>query len=181
MEITNFIKLYEKSFVENWDLPALTDYVSGKTMNYSELATNIAKIHMFFMNLGVKQGDKIAICGKDSVNWVMVYMATVTYGAVIVPILADFNPHDVTHIVNHSEAELLFVSKSVWEPMEPEKLLNLKGVLSIDDFKCLDERPGVEINRTLRLLTRRFRTQYPKGYTSYDIHMRTVIIPRSWR
>lgn len=170
MDITNFIKLYEKSFVENWDLPALTDYVSGKTMNYSELAINIAKIHMFFMNLGVKQGDKIAICGKDSVNWVMVYMATVTYGAVIVPILADFNPHDVTHIVNHSEAELLFVSKSVWEPMEPEKLLNLKGVLSIDDFKCLDERPGAEINRTLRLLTRRFRTQYPKGYTSYDIH-----------
>lgn len=169
MEITNFIKLYEKSFRENWELPALSDYVTGKTINYSELAINIAKMHLFFNNMGIKPGAKIAICGHDSMNWVMVYLATVTYGAVIVPILAEFNPHDVTHIVNHSEAELLFVSKSVWEPMEPDMLLNLKGVLSIEDFKCLEERPGFEMNRTLRLLTRRFRSLYPRGYRPENV------------
>ena len=169
MEITNFIKLYEKSFRENWELPALSDYVTGKTINYSELAINIAKMHLLFNNMGIKPGAKIAICGRDSMNWVMVYLATVTYGAVIVPILAEFNPHDVTHIVNHSEAELLFVSKSVWEPMEPDMLLNLKGVLSIEDFKCLEERPGFEMNRTLRLLTRRFRSLYPHGYRPENV------------
>lgn len=170
MTITNFIKLYEKSFIENWDLPALSDYVTGSTLNYSDVATSIARIHLLFENLGIVPGDKIAICGKDSVNWVLIYMATVTYGAVIVPILPEFNPHDVTHIVNHSEAEFFFVSRAVWEPIEPDKLLNLKGVIAIDDFKCLDEKTGIEINRNLRLLTRRFRSRFPKGYTSNHIH-----------
>lgn len=166
IQIDNFIKIYEKSFIENWDLPALTDYVSGRGMTYGEFATAIAKIHLFFENMGIRPGDNIAVCGKDSMNWVLIYMATVTYGAVIVPILPEFNPHDVTHIVNHSEATLFFVSQSVWEPIEPEKLLNVRGVIGIDDFKCLDEKPGEEINRTLRLLTRRFRSRYPRGYTS---------------
>ena len=169
MEIRNFIKIYERSFIENWDLPALTDYVSGKTIPYSELATSIAKIHTFYKGIGIKPGDKIALCGKDSINWVLIYMATVTYGAVIVPILAEFNPVDITHIVNHSEAHLLFISENVWEPMEPEKLLHVRGVLKIDDWKVLHECCGEEMISAMRQLNRRFRRAYPKGFTSEDV------------
>ena len=170
VKIENFVKIYERSFIENWDLPALTDYVTRKTMTYADVATAIAKIHLYFNAIGLKKGDKVAICGKDSVNWVLMYMATVTYGAVIVPILSEFNPVDVTHIVNHSEAKLFFVSKAIWEPMEPEALLNLRGAISIDDFQLLLEREGERLDHHLRQLTRRFRRTYPKGYRSEDIH-----------
>ena len=169
VKIENFVKIYEKSFIENWELPALTDYVTQKTMTYADMATAIAKIHLYFESIGLSKGDKVALCGKDSVNWVLIYMATVTYGAVIVPILSEFNPVDVTHIVNHSEAKIFFVSKAVWEPMEPDALLNLRGALSIDDFHLLLERDGDRLCHHLRQLTRRFRRIYPKGYTSEDI------------
>ena len=92
VKIENFVKIYEKSFIENWELPALTDYVTQKTMTYADMATAIAKIHLYFESIGLSKGDKVALCGKDSVNWVLIYMATVTYGAVIVPILSEFNP-----------------------------------------------------------------------------------------
>lgn len=169
IRIDNFISIYEKSFIENWDLPALSDYVSGKTMTYGDLAGNIAMIHLFFKTAGIKQGAKIALCGKDTPEWVMVYMATVTYGAVIVPILSEFNPVDVTHIVNHSEADLLFISESIFEQMEPEKLLKVKGVFNIRDWRLLYESRGEEMARNIRLLRRRFRRAYPKGYTSEDV------------
>lgn len=167
-EIQNFIKLYEKSFAENWHLPALSDY--GKTpITYGELAEEIEKIHMLFESLGIKQGDKIALCGKDSSKWVKVFMATITYGAVIVPILADFNPVDVTHIVNHSEAYLFFVSDSIWEHIEPEKLLNVKGVVSIDREISVHEIAEIELSRNLRLLKRRFNRKFPEGFKPSDI------------
>lgn len=167
--IDNFIKLYEKSFAENWELPALTDYSKGYTQTYGEMAEEIAKIHMLFENLGIKQGDKIALCGKDSATWVKIFMATVTYGAVIVPILSEFNPADITHIVNHSEALMLFISDSIWEHIEPDKLLIVKGVISIDSKKTLHEKPDFELSRNLRLLKRRFNKKYPAGYKASDI------------
>lgn len=166
--ILNFIKIYERSFIENWDLPALTDYVGGKTYTYGNLATDIAKTHIFFESIGLKPGDKVALCGKDSVEWVKIYMSVITYGAVIVPILADFNPVDVTHIVNHSEARLLFISTGVWEHIIPEDLLNIKGVCSCDKPEVLLER-DVELKKDVKLINRRFRRRYPKGYTSHDI------------
>lgn len=169
VNITNFIKLYEKSFIENWNLPALTEYVSRRHLTYGEMATTIARIHLMYETIGLKPGDKVAICGKDSINWVLVFMATVTYGAVIVPILPEFNPHDVAHIVNHSEAKFFFVSQSIWELMEPDQLLNLRGVFSVDDFKCMEQRNGEELLRALRLLTRRFRSRYPRGYRSENV------------
>lgn len=166
--IENFIKLYEKSFAENWELPALSNY-GGELQTYGQMAEEIAKIHMLFKSLGIKQGDKIALCGKDSATWVKIFMATVTYGAIIVPILSDFNPVDVTHIVNHSEAYMLFVSDSIWEHMEPDKLLNVKGVISIEQKKPLHEDPAIELSRNLRLLKRRFKRKYPDGYKAEDI------------
>ena len=168
IKIDNFIKLYEKSFAENWDLPALSDY--GKDpQTYGQMAEEIAKIHMLYKSIGICQGDKIALCGKDSATWVKIFMATVTYGAIIVPILSDFNPVDVTHIVNHSEALLLFVSDHIWEHMEPDKLLNVKGVISIEQKKLLHEVPEIELSRSLRLLKRRFKRKYPNGFKPQNI------------
>lgn len=169
IKVENFIKLYEHSFIENWALPALTDYPTGKTLTYGEMAADIAMTHLFFKSIGLKPGSKVALCGKDSSTWVKIYMATVTYGAVIVPILADFNPVDITHIVNHSGAELLFVGENIWEHMEPETLLNVKGVLSTDRNVLLHETGKVETARNLRLLKRRFHRLYPSGYKSTDV------------
>ena len=165
----NFIRIYKRSFIENWDLPALTRYVSGRTLSYADVATTIAKMHMLFDSVGVRHGMKIALCGKDSINWVLVYMAAVTYGAVIVPILSEFNPVDIMHIVNHSEAHLLFVSSSIWESVDPDSLINVKGVLCVDDMEVLHEKDGTEVTRARRLLNRRFRRRYPEGYSSEDV------------
>ena len=166
MQLKNFIKIYEKSFIENWELPALTDYPTGRTLNYSDVAREIALSHVLFESLGIHRGSKIALCGKDTSAWVVAYMAAVTYGAVIVPILSEFNPVDITHIVNHSEAEILFISESIWEHIEPDRLLKVKGVFSIDDKKILHEGTGLELARAVRLLKRRFNRRYPDGFTS---------------
>lgn len=164
-----FAKIYEKSFIENWDLPALSEYTTRRRLTYGEMAHDIALTHLLFETIGLKPGDKVALCGKDSINWVITYMATVTYGAVVVPILAEFNPVDITHIVNHSEARLLFVGAAVWEHIEPERLLRVKAAVSLDDKGLLYEAAGTEISRHLRLLRRRFRRRYPGGYTSHDV------------
>ncbi|MDE5674427.1 MAG: AMP-binding protein [Muribaculaceae bacterium] len=169
INVSNFIKLYEKSFIENWDLPALSEYGKPGVMNYSHLATDIALTHLLFESIGIRKGNKIALAGRDSAEWVKTYMAVVTYGAVIVPILSDFNPLDITHIVNHSGAELLFISNSIWEHIEPEALLNVKGVMSLDSREVLYEAAGVEMHRHMRLLKRRFHRKYPNGYSSLDI------------
>ena len=168
-EIQNFIKIYEKSFIENWDLPALTEYPTGHTLSYGDLAYHIALTHLFFESIGLKPGDKVVVCGKDSIAWVMAYMATVTYGAVIVPVLADFNPVDITHIINPSEAELVFISETVWEHIEPEALLRVKAVIGLESKNVLHESAGVEVMRHMRLLKRRFNRRYPDGFSSNDV------------
>lgn len=168
-EIENFIKIYERSFIENWDLPALSDYITGKTVTYGEFAGEIARMHIFFESIGLKKGDRVALCGKDSVQWVKLYMGTVTYGAVIVPILAEFNPVDITHIVNHSGALLFFVSHQIWEHIQPESLLNIKAAVAIDNAEVLYESGNVEIRRDMSLVKRRFRRRYPEGYTARDV------------
>jgi long-chain acyl-CoA synthetase len=169
IKIENFIKIYERSFIENWDLPCLSEYGRDNTVTYAEFARSVAMTHLLFESIGVKPGDKVALCGKDSAEWVKVYMATVTYGAVIVPILSEFNPRDVTHIVNHSGATLLVVSDHIWEHMEPSALLNVKGVMSLESRQVLHESPDVEMQRHIRLLKRRFNRRYPNGYTSHDV------------
>lgn len=169
IRIENFIKLYEKSFIENWELPALTDYTTKATLTYGDLATKIAQIHLFLDSIGLRKGDKVAICGKDSVEWITIYMATVTYGAVIVPILSEFNPVDITHIVNHSGAHLFFVNESIWEHMEPDALLHVRGVIAIGTAHLLYEGENTELARDIRLMKRRFRRTFPKGYDSTDV------------
>ena len=169
LKIKNFIKIYEQSFTENWDLPVLSEFGKNNTITYAVLAEDIAKMHLLFESIGIKVGSKIALCGKDSAAWVKVYMAAVTYGAIIVPILSEFNPRDIAHIVNHSEAELLFVSEHIWEHLEAETLLSVKGVLNLDKREVLHEASGVELMRHLRLLKRRFNRKYPDGYRPCNV------------
>lgn len=168
-EIDNFIKIYERSFIENWDLPALSEFGRDNTRSYADVARVIARTHLLFETIGIKQGAKIALCGKDSANWVIAYMATITYGAVIVPILSDFNPRDIIHIVNHSEAEILFISDHIWEHIDPESLLNIKGAISLEREVPLFEAPESELLRHMRLLKRRFNRRYPQGFNDTDV------------
>lgn len=116
----NFIKLYENSFKENWDLPCYTDYGEDTTFTYGQVAEEIAKIHLLFQYCSLRRGDKISIIGKNTSRWCIAYLATVTYGAIVVPILQDFKPNDVHHIVNHSESTFLFTSDNIWENLEEE-------------------------------------------------------------
>lgn len=165
----NFIKIYEKSFQENWDLPALTDYVEQKTLTFADVAKEIARFHILFRECQIRRGDKIALIGRDCANWCVVYMAAVTYGAIIVPILPDFNPNDVHHIINHSESVFLFVSDRIWDTLEEEKISEIRSVFSLTDFRCLHQRDGENIQKLLKELDSRFTEEYPNGFTRENI------------
>ncbi len=133
----NFIRLFEDGFRKYWEMPGFTNYGEGITLTYGEIARKIAELHLLFETCGVKPNDKIALIGRNNANWAITYIATVTYGAIIVPILQDFNPNDVHHITNQTEAKLLFVGDLIWENLEEEKLTTVKAVFSLTNFNCL--------------------------------------------
>lgn len=128
----------EESIRNNWDIEALSNY-REKGSTYKEIAEKIIKFHLFFKEIGISEGDKIALVGRNSANWCTVYLATVTYGAVIVPILPDFKPEDLMNLINHSDATLLYVDDKIWESLDKNKLALIKGVVSTDDFSLLTE------------------------------------------
>lgn len=165
----NFIKLYEKSFRENWDLPCYTDYGEKVTYTYGQVAQEIAKMHLLFKHCQLRRGDKIAIIGKNNTRWCIAYMATITYGGIVVPILQDFNPNDVHHIVSHSESVFLFTADNIWEHLEEERLSGLRGVFSLTDFRCLYQRDGETIQRFLKHQEESMYEAYPKGFRKEDV------------
>lgn len=164
-----FIQIYQDSFRKNWDLPALTDYSTQNTLLYKELAEEIAKVHILLQKCGIKKGDKIALVGKNTPQWCIVYMATITYGAVLVPILQDFNPQDICHIVNHSDSVLLFINDSIWAHIDPTALSQIRAAISIDKSNCLFQRDGEKIDQFLAGLDDDFIATYPQGVTPEDI------------
>jgi len=133
----NFIRLFEDGFRKNWDLPGFSNYGENLTLTYAEIAHKIAELHLLFEQCQLQRNDKIALIGKNNANWAITYLATVTYGAIIVPILQDFNSNDVHHITNHSESKLLFVGDAVWENLEEEKLTTVKAIFSLTNFNCI--------------------------------------------
>ena len=165
----NFIKIYEKSFKENWDLPALTDYNTRETFTYGEVAEQIARLHLLFKYCQIRRGDKIALVGRNTPRWCIAFMATVSYGAIIVPILQDFNANDVQHIVNHSDSVLLFAGDLIWENLEVDKLSQLRATISLVDYTCLDQRDGECITQCLGDIDKLFKKAYPKGFTRDDV------------
>ena len=165
----NFIKLYENSFKENWDLPCYTDYGEDNAFTYGQVAEEIAKLHLLFQHCSLRRGDKISIIGKNTSRWCIAYMATITYGAIVVPILQDFKPNDVHHIVNHSESTFLFVSDNIWENLEEEALGNLRAVFSLTDYRCLHQRDGETIQKFMRNIDTAMKKAYPKGFQKENI------------
>ncbi|MDR0428273.1 MAG: AMP-binding protein [Dysgonamonadaceae bacterium] len=169
MNKDNFIKLFEESFKNNFDLPALNDYATETAFTYGELAEEIEKLHILFAEYKIRKGDKIALIGKNTSRWCIAYMATITYGAVIVPILQDFNPNDVHHIINHSDSVLLFSSDLIRESLEEEKLPGLRGILSLTDFGLQYQRKGANIDSLAQKFDEKWNKKYPKGFGPDDI------------
>lgn len=134
-----FIGYIEQSIIKNWDANALTDY-KGITLQYKDVARKIAKFHIILEMAGIQPGDKIAVCGRNSAHWAVTFLATVTYGAVIVPILHEFKADNIHNIVNHSEAKLLFVGDQVWENLNEDRMPLLEGISSLTDFAPLVSR-----------------------------------------
>lgn len=174
----DLLQIYQHSFADNFPLPALTDYNSGKTISYGDLARRIARLHLFFEQAGVVPGDKIALLGRNTPNWVITFMATITYGAVIVPVLNDFNPADAQHIINHSDAVMLFVSDGIFPSLDFDSLTEIRAVVSLDTRTVIAER-APRCNETRRVptthksivtnLTRNFRKRYPGGFAPKDV------------
>lgn len=162
-------RIYADSFRENFALPCLTDYITKETLTYGDFARRIARMHMLFREAGIRQGDKVALLGKNNINWVTTFMATLTYGAVVVPILNDFNPRDAQHIVNHSDSVLLFAADNIFESMDFECMPEIRAVVSLDTRRCMAQREGTDMERILRNLTRHFRKAYPHGYSANDV------------
>lgn len=165
----NLIKIYENSFKENREAPALSDYFKRETFSYFEMAREIAKIHLLFEECRIKKGDKIALIGRNNPRWCICYIATITYGAVIVPILQDFAANDIHHIINHSESQLLFCGDTFWDAIEESQIENVKAAFSLTDFHCLFERRGVSIGKYQRDIIKHYRKKYAHGFGPEDI------------
>lgn len=138
-QVPSFNALIEKTIIDNWDLDALTDY-QGSTLQYHDVARKIEKLHILFENSGVVKGDKIALCGRNSSQWAVAFLATLTYGAVAVPILHEFNAEQIHNIVNHSEARLLFVGDHVATIIDPAKMPGLEGIINNPDYSLMISR-----------------------------------------
>jgi long-chain acyl-CoA synthetase len=167
----NLLTIYANSFKDNWELPALTDYITGNTMSYCDFARTVARYHLFFEHAGIKKGDKIALMGKNTTNWVTIFISTITYGAVIVPVLQEFNPQDAQHIINHSDADILFVTNHLWETFEFERMPKLKAAISLDNLSVHAERFPEEdfISKLLKNLDNIFNETYKAGFNVRDV------------
>lgn len=169
----NFIKYIENSLKENWDLPALSDY-HGKDFKYSDVARKIAKMHIMFEECEIKKGDKIALIGKNSANWAITYLAVISYGATIVPILPDFHPDDVHHIVNHSDSIVLFAGDHIWENLDEKSMPNLRAIFSLTDFTILIEGSNEKIKSIYDNLPNLYDDVYPGGITTETLNFDEV-------
>ena len=165
----NLIRIYQESFRNNRELPALTDYFKKETFSYYEMAKEIAKLHMLFEQCGIQKGDKIALIGRNNPRWVIAYIATITYGAVIVPILQDFNPNDINHIINHSESKIIFLGDNYWDVIDEDRVKGIKAAFSLTDYRCIFERDGEDITTFQRNIIKHYRVRYPQGFSAGDI------------
>ena len=166
-EIKSFNQCIEESIKKNWDLDALTDY-KGATLQYHDVARKIEKLHILFENSGIQKGDEIALCGRNMSHWAVAFLATLTYGAVAVPVLHEFTADQIHHIVNHSEARLLFVGDVVAGEITPDMMPALEGIINLPDFSLM-------VSRTEKLyyarenLNRLYGEKFPKYFRKDDV------------
>ena len=159
---SSFNVYIQRAIVENWDQDALTDY-QGITLQFHDVARKIEKLHILFENSDVKQGDKIAICGRNSAHWAVAYLATLTYGAVAVPILHEFNGEQIQNIVNHSESKLLFIGDYAVKTIDPEQMPALEGIINIPDFSLMVSR-SERLTYAREHLNLMFGSKYPMAF-----------------
>lgn len=163
MNNKSFNKYIERAIKENWERIALSDF-DGVSYHYKDIARKIAKIHLLLESAGIEKGDKVAICGKNSAHWAVAFFAAITYGAVPVPILHEFKADNIHHIVNHSEAKLLFVGDGVWENLNGSLMKNLRGIFLLNDFSLLQSESERLIDMRNRL-NEYFGRKYPSRFT----------------
>ena len=164
----SFNSLIEKSIVENWNLDALTDY-KGKTLQYHDVARKIEKLHILYENCGIQKGDKIALCGRNSSSWAVAFLATLTYGAIAVPILHEFTADQIHNIVNHSDAKLLFVGDIVATVVDATKMPGLEGIIYIPDYSLVVSRTE-KLTYAREHLNEMFGIRYPKYFRAKHVH-----------
>ena len=166
--MTSFNEIIEKSIIDNWDLDALTDY-KGITLQYHDVARKIEKLHIMFENSGVERGDKIALCGRNSAHWAVAFLATLTYGAVAVPILHEFTPEQIHNIVNHSEAKILFVGDIVGTQVDATKMPSLEGIINIPDYSLALSRTD-KLTYAREHLNELYGRKFPKYFRREHVH-----------
>lgn len=167
MEFQSVNKLLEKSFRENWDRPALSNY-KGQDLAYRDVARRIAKLHIAFEQCGLEKGDKVAICSRNQANWGVSFLAALTYGAVPVPILHEFKPGNIHYLVNHSEAKVLFVDDVIWENLSEAEMPGLYVVVQINNFNFLYSKTE-EMSQVRLHLNESFGHRYPNNFGPEDL------------
>ena len=165
---SSFNAYIQNAIVGNWDQDALTDY-QGITLQYHDVARKIEKLHILFENSNVKQGDKIALCGRNSAHWAVAFLATLTYGAVAVPIQHEFNGEQIHNIVNHSDAKLLFIGDYAVKTIDPEKMPALEGIINLPDFSLLISRKEA-LTYAREHLNLMFGSKYPMAFRKEHVH-----------
>ena len=171
METTSsLIQLIEESIRKNWNLDAMTDY-KGATLQYKDVASKIEKMHILFEHAGIKKGDKIALCGRNSANWTATFLGVITYGAVAVPILHEFKADNVHNIVNHSEARMLFVGDQVWENFNEAAMPHLEGIIELKNFDLVVSR-SQRLTYAREHLNEEFGKRYPCRFRAENVSYR---------
>ena len=163
MEFTSVNKIYQEAFRKNWDRPAISNY-QGMTLHYRDVARRIEKMHIMFEGCGLQKGDKVAICSRNQANWAVAFLSAMTYGAVPVPLLHEFKSSNIHHLVNHSEAKILFVDEVIWEGLSETEMPDLHAIIQVNTFKLLYARDEgiVEAREHLNEL---FGRKYPMSFT----------------
>ena len=164
---SSFNEYIRQTILHNWNQNALTDY-QGQTLQFHDVARKIEKLHILFENSGVGQGDKIAICGRNSAHWAVTFLATLTYGAVAVPVLHEFNAEQIHNIVNHSEARLLFVGEYVAKEIDPAQMPHLEGIVNLPDFSLMLSR-SEKLVYAREHLNMMFGSKFPRAFTKEDV------------
>ena len=168
MEFTSVNKIFESSFKKNWERPAISNY-QGVTLKFGDVARRMEKLHIMFEECGLEKGDKVAICSRNQANWAVAFLATMTYGAVPVPLLHEFKSSNIHHLVNHSEARILFVDDVIWEGLSETEMPDLHAIIQVNTFKLLYAKDE-KITAAREHLNELFGRKYPNAFTADDLN-----------
>ncbi len=169
----NLTRFIQDSIKKNWTIQSMTDY-KGSSYTFSEIADKMVRLHLLFEACGLEKGQKVALVGKNSANWGVSYLAVITYGAVIVPILPDFKPNDIQHIINHSDSLYVLSSDSIFENLDLDKMPAIKGFFSLNSFSLLSDNGHASTNQAVKSLQQLFVEKYPDGLSPESIHFEEI-------